>query len=513
LGISPITGVPSVVNWGGLNKFNSASRWVIGDAEADNLVNFLPQLQALQQVPAPSSVIATLPAPVIWAYSDVLNGNLYTFCLCTNGTMYQISTVGGSTTVGTGFGTAPNQVDICNWQGTNIIICDSSQNKIFNWNGTTLATVFSSQPGNFVAIYASRLWIASGLTITWTNAGTFNSLAGDSGAYAVTDSGCGNPIIGLLNAQGSLYVFGSNWIKTINTLVDVGIPPVLTFQQPTITTQVSIINKWSIVALGSYIYFANQSGIWQLAGSTPTKISTPLDGFFQNLATSSFSAAYGRILAKECIFWNINWAGDGNNNVFGLTSDGLWFRVIPVNGTSAGSVAWITGQVSSAVTNNVPIVYMIDPSGNIYNLFSSTTATVTSIFNSRIWDFFSKLSYDWFTDFAVQYVISGSTTLTITEVGDSGSAQGPATPAGPLTLAHNSNMVVWVNNNNQPITWLNNSSAVITWQTTGLQQFIFDQVVVPFQDRGFGVNLTFTGAGIVLHALCATYRKMELGKG
>jgi hypothetical protein len=513
LGTSPITGVPNVVNWGGLNKFNTASRWVIGDAEADELINFLPQLQAFQQVPGPGAIIATLAAPVIWAIDDILNGNLFTFCLCTNGSLYEVSTTGTITTVGTGFGTAANQVDIANWQGTNMLICDSSQSKIFNWNGTVLATVFPAQPGNFVAVYSGRLWIANGLTLTWTNAGTFNSLAGDSGAFAIGDSGCGNPIIGLLNANGSLYVFGSNWIKTINSLADVGNPPVLTFQQPTLSTQISIITKWSLIILGPVIYWANTSGMWQLSGPYPTKISTPLDGFFQNLGTSSFSASYGRVLNKECIFWQALWNGDGNNTVFGFTNDGIWFRVIPVTGTGAGSVAWITGQVSSAVINNAPLVNMIDPSGNIYNLFGSSVATVTSTLNTKIWDFFSKLAFDWFTDVAVQYVIFGAATLTLSEVGDGGVIQGPASPSGPVTFSHNPSLGQWQNALNQIGQWQNTTPTAGNWQGTVTFQFVFDQSGVPFQDRGFGLNLTFSGTGIVLHAITITYRKMELGKG
>src|SRR5215475_2870257 len=123
VGTSSITGVPTVRVWGALNKFNTASRWLIGDSEADNLINFLPQGQAFQQVPGPGSSFATLAAPVIWSYADILNGNLFIYCLGTNGTLYQVSTGGTITTVGTGFGTAANTVDIANWQGTNILIC------------------------------------------------------------------------------------------------------------------------------------------------------------------------------------------------------------------------------------------------------------------------------------------------------------------------------------------------------------------------------------------------------
>ncbi len=301
-GTSPITGVPSTPVWGGLNKFNPFSRWVIGDSEADDLINFLPQLQAFQQVPGPGASIVTLPAPVIWADADILNGNVYIFCLCTNGGLYQISTSGTSTTIGTGFGTAPNTVDICNWQGTNMLICDNSQSKIFNWNGSTLATVFPTQPGNFVAVYSGRLWIANGLTLTWTNAGTFNSFAGDSGAFAITDSGCGNPIIGLLNAQGNLYVFGSNWIKTVNSLTDVGSPPVLTFNQPTITSEVSIINKWSIIALGPYIYFANNSGICNCPVLPLTRCQRFWMDSFRTFPPAVLVRLMGECLARNAFF-------------------------------------------------------------------------------------------------------------------------------------------------------------------------------------------------------------------
>jgi hypothetical protein len=219
------------------------------------------------------------------------------------------------------------------------------------------------------------------------------------------------------------------------------------------------------------------------------------------------------VLNKECVFWNVNWAGDGNNNVFGVTSDGVWFRVIPVNGTGAGSVSWIVGQVASAVLSNNPIVYMIDPNGSIFNLFGSTVASVTSIFNSKIWDFFSKLAVDWFTDFAVQYVITGASSLTIAEIGDSGVVQGPASPAGPVTLTHNPSVGQWQNAFNVLGQWQNTTPVVGNWQGTVMFEFVLDQVGVPFQDRGFGVNLTFVGTGIVLHALVMTYRKMEILKG
>jgi len=196
-----------------------------------------------------------------------------------------------------------------------------------------------------------------------------------------------------------------------------------------------------------------------------------------------------------------------------MTSDGLWFRVIPVSGSGTGTVVWITGQVSSTITNNVPIVYMIDPAGRIYNLFGNAVASVSSTFNSKIWDFGSKLDFDWFTDAAIQYVITGASALTIAEVGSGGVVQGPASPSGPVTLSHNPNLGQWQNALNVVGNWQNNTPIQGNWQGTVTFQFVLDQVVVPFQDRAFGLNLTFTGTAIVLQAIILTYRRMQVGKG
>jgi hypothetical protein len=511
--ISPITGASGAINWGGLNKFNSASRWVIADSEADELINWVPQLSAFQQVPGPGPLLATLAASVIWNYSDILNGNLYTWYLCTNGHIYQVSLTGATVTdLGAGFATGTNQCDIAIWQGAQVIINDFVAAKVYAWNGSALTTLFSSQPEQFVAVYGGRLWMSNGLVITWTASGTYNSLSGDSGSFAITDGHCNNPVIGMRDLLGSLYVFGSNWIKTINNLVDVGTPAVLVFQQPTLNSSVSINTKWSLIDSGSSFYFANQYGFWTCSGTVPQKISTQLDGFFQNLnAASSFTGAYTEINKKPCLLWQAQWNGDGNNTVFGLTSDGLWFRVIPVTGTGTGSVAKISGQVSSFVTNNEPIVFMTDGT-RIYNLFGGS-GTVTSTMNSKIWDFLSKLDYDLYTNFAIQFVIFSATTLTISELDSAGVVSGPAQPAGPRTYTYSPNQGQWINNAGAQGNWINAALTQGTWSAMTPAYFVLEQAVVPYQERAMGVNITISSIGAVLHSFVVSYRKMEAAKG
>lgn len=511
---SPITGMQGAVNWGGLNKFNIASRHVISDVEADELINWLPQMSAFQQVPSPGAVIGTLPGgAVIWAHTDILNGVLYTFILATNFHIYQMSTTGTFTDLGSGFS---GQCDIANWQGVRMMITDPVAQVVYSWNGTTLTSVFTSQPAEHIAVYSNRVWLLHNLTLTWTNANTYNSLAGDSGTFTITDGRCGNPIIAARDFNGSLYLFGSNWIKTLYGLQPLVVSGVttLTFQQPTLETQIGPINKWSITEYGGMLFFANSSGFWSLAGAFPTKISNALDGFFENIdfTNSSFSAAYGVVHQMPCVLFNVRWGTDGNYTVFGYTVNQQWFRVISATGSSGpGIVKWICGSVSSAMVNNRPITYYSDGT-NFYNLFGGT-ANVTSQFNTKIWDLMSKLSVDWFTNVALQLVATQPTTLTVCEINPAGAICGPGQPAACATTNYAVSVGNWFNSANEIGQWVNSAGTAGNWQSSSSYVFILAQYVVPFQERGIGLNITVTSINAVFQAIVVSYRKMQQAKG
>lgn len=513
IAVSPITGIQGAVNWGGLNKFCTGSRHVIGDVEADELINWLPQLSAFQQVPSPGVLIGTLPGgTVIWAYTDILNGNLYNFILSSNGHIYQMSVGGVFTDLGGGF--APS-CDIANWQATAMMITDPVAQKVYSWDGTTLTTIFTSQPAEHIAVYANRVWLSHNLTITWTNANTNNSFVGDSGTYTFTDGRCANPVIAMRDFNGSLYVFGSNWIKTIYGLQAIVINNVttLSFQQPTLQSQIGPINKWSIIEYGGILFFANVFGFWSLSGAFPTKISNALDGFFENLdlTNSSFSAAYGTVHQVPCIFFNVRWNVDGNYTVFGYTLAQQWFRVVPVTGIGTGVAKWITGSVSSALTNNRPITYYSDGT-HFYDLFGGS-AVVTSQLNTKIWDFFSKLTVDWFTNVALQLIITQPTTLTVCELNASGAVCGPGQPAACSSVTYALATGDWFNNQGTVGGWFNAAGTVGHWTSATTTAVILAQFVVPFQERALGLNITLVSTNAVFQAIVISYRKMLQSKG
>jgi|SRR5215475_9747569 len=512
---SPITGMQGAVNWGGLNKFNIASRQIISDVEADELINWVPQLSAFQQVPSPSGIIGSLPAGIttIWAYTDILNGNLYTFILCSDSHIRQMDTSGVMTDVGSGFGPA---CDIANWQATQMMITDPSQSKIFSWNGTTLGTVFSGQPAEHIAVYSNRLWLSHGLDLTWTNANTNNSFSGDSGTFVITEGRCANPIIALRDYNGSLYVFGSNWIKTLYNLQPLTVAGIttLSFQQPTLETQVGPINKWSITEYGGMLFFANVFGFWVINGSFPSKISNALDGFFQglDLANCSWSCTWGIVLQMPCVFWACRWTGDNNWTVFGYTINQQWFRIIPQTGSGTGVLKWVCGSISSALNNNRPITYYSDGT-NFYDLFGGS-ANVTSTFNTKIWDFYSKLTYDWFTNAAIQLVLTEPATLTVCEVNSTGVICGPGqSPASCITQNYNVDLGDWFNSLGTIGVWVNASGVTGHWLGISGFTYLLAQFVVPFQERGMGLNITLSSSNAVLQAIVISFRKMMQSKG
>jgi len=91
--IFPSPGTP----WGGLNRYDGFSRYTIGDADADDLINWLPMGNNLRQVPGLGNTIATLASPIIWMSAQILNSAIFIYALCQNGHIYQVST-GGSVT-------------------------------------------------------------------------------------------------------------------------------------------------------------------------------------------------------------------------------------------------------------------------------------------------------------------------------------------------------------------------------------------------------------------------------
>ena len=506
-GISGLTGVMGTLNWGSLNKFSQGSRWGIGDVDSDDEYNWLPMGGTKLMIPGNSTAIDTLPSPVIWQTSIYFNGAIYLFSLCANGTLYQDSALGIRVSVGTGFTTA-GVVDIACYQSTLILLSDSAAQKIYSWNGTALTTVFSTQPVQYIGVFAGRLWMANGSVIQWTAAGTYNSLAGDSGSYIVTDAFCSNPINGMYDFPAGLYVSGSNWWKTITNLQDTGSPAVLIFNQATLEGQIGPLSKWSVTLVGSVVYFGNTAGYWNLNGSTPTQVSGPwLNGFFANFnwANTSLASAYGVINGAPCVFFQAYYNGDAQvgagYRVFGFTlTNQQWFSY------AGGTIKWITGIASIGSANNNPVVWGCDGT-SIFTLFTNTVSSVSAQYNGKLWSMGSMLGIDHILSVAVVLVITGATTCTINQMDETNTVRKSTTQSQNPSLGQLQNNMGALGDGK------NNGGTLGLFEGVVTQQYWLVQVDGYGRGRCTGLNLNVQGIAVNLVGIIISYHHTQAGIG
>ena len=485
----------------GLNKFSNLSRWVIDDHEFDDLINFIPMGRLIQQVPANSSNFATLAATAVWISAQPLNQATYIFALCTNGAIYQVS-LGGTITTVTGPGTVSVNTDIANWQGTTILFTDPNAAKIYSWNGTAFATVFSSQPEQFITVYAGRLWMANLSTIVFTNSGTFNSLGGDSGSFIITDSDCPPPIRALYPYGGNLYVFGYSWVKIYGGLYDSGSPPVLQFQSSTLTDEAGLINKWGVLPFGYSVFYPSLYGVWNLLGSQPVLMSDPVDQFFlnANVANSSYSAAYGVVLGDPCLMWHLQHGIDSTYRVlcmkYNPNGPSEWFTV------SQGNITFITYGVNQATGQQ--LVWGTDTAGNLFQLFSSASTLVSSTVNTKLWSFGTRIREKSIGRAGIEMVVTGGAIVTLNAVNEN------LISTAPLLQSLNPSINFIWSNNNQTFNW--NNSGPFTWQAGGTQYALLD-FDLPIQVRKLGLNVTVQAAGATIDSFGVEFTELPADWG
>lgn len=484
--------------WPGLTKPDQYSRWFIQDTGADDLINYIPVLNGLRAIPATGAIIATLPTgTVVWMVAQILNQGVYNYVLSTTGHLYQISVAGAVVDCSTTTFLNPT-CDITDWQGTRIIICDPVAQKVYSWDGANFVTVFSSQPTQFVAVFSGRLWMSFNSTITYTAGGTYNSLSGDAGNFTVTDEDCCNPIIHLMSLAGQLWIFGSNWIQVASNLQDITLGTVaqLTFSKYVLEAQVSIVNRWGIIPYGTSVYFPTSYGVYTIQGTQPIDVSENIGGFFQNLdpVNSSWSGAYGVIYGQPCMFWHVRYALEIGTTILALNiSTGQWFRY------QDGAVTFMSGMVSSAITNSAPTVWGTDGT-NIFRLFSNPLVPVTTQFNSKIWNFGNPIRFDQLKAVAVFVVLNTLATFTLSLLDTDGNV---LSTIGPTTIS--TSVFSPVNKLGQPLTFVNASGGILTPVGTGTVVMYPFQVDDPYTQRMTGINLTITS---ISHVLC--YIVMEV---
>jgi hypothetical protein len=427
------------------------------------------------------------------------------------------NSTGGAITFSTPLFTTSGVVDITVWENNIILISDSAAQNVYSWNGSHLLIVFTQQPVQYITVSQQRLWMGFNLTLQWTEVGTYNSLAGDSGSYLIADSQCSEPINCLLDTPLGLFASAANWIKTITGLQDIGTPAVLIFQQNTIEGQIGPMTKWSVVIVGNVLFFANSSGIWQLSGSQPGQISAGfLNQFFANMnwSNTSLSGTYAMINGVPLVLWQGYYNGDQNASpsvrIFGFVLQSQqWFSLSPSN---VGNAVWISGAVSVSNTNQNPFVWAVDQGNHFYQLFVNTTTSERSQLNTKLWPFGSPLDQNVILNVAIEMIAGGPCSVTVAYVNENNVpvVGSPATPTQSITAG----VLTFVNNMGQPIQFVNNSGQPINFTGAGQPQYFLAQFDgLSGRPRRFGINVEVNGYQCVLIGIVVSIHRSEASRG
>jgi hypothetical protein len=349
-------------------------------------------------------------------------------------------------------------------------------------NGAVLQAIVNSEPNVGIASFSGRVWIASGRTIYYSAAGSYNDFTSVSaGSVTLTDSTLHGNIIQVLTANNFLYIFGDN---SINVFSDVRVTNAGTtlFTNTNVSASVGSELKNAIFPYFRSVLFMNDYGVYALVGSTTSKLSDALDGVFPNIDFSNPVYA-GQVLLNNilCAVFNFRYNDTTFTNSYRYVQ-AVFFEKKWFISSQGNDLKYITsvpeaGQIKLyGVSNN-----------QLVQLYSDTTSQLTSRIQTALLPLTDPIRTKQALKFGIEATLSAGGVFDVTVDSEIGSSS-------PYVLG---NFVTWINNSNVTIPWINNSSTVISWVfTNGYYLYKSDA-----QQWGkyLGLTMTSNSAGFVVN--------------
>jgi len=351
----------------------------------------------------------------------------------------------------------------------------------------TIATT-GTATGTSIAVYANRVWVGLKRTVTYTDVGSYYSLANSGGSFTINDSYLNNNITALFAANNYLYIFGDDSVDILNN-VTVSSAGIAQFSRINASASIGCSQQTSIFAYLRTIAFANASGFYIMSGATPEKISDKIDGLVSAINFSS--TIYGCPVMVN----NILCAGFLVN-----------FNDSFVRGTQATPVArrmlvflfrgrwWFTnqqvGSTQLGCTFSFPVNGLVSAFGwagnSMYALISASNPNTWTV-KTKLWDARTPILDKQGLIAGVGAVLNGSSTTTgISATIDTEFSSQPSTLG--VSLQH----VAWVNNSNATVGWTNSSSAIVNWTLSNLGYQLFTSPANNGGGKYMGLTLTGT---------------------
>lgn len=156
-------------------------------------------------------------------------------------------------------------------------------------NGAASATA-SLMPfgisGTTIETYNGSVWIANGTKVSFTAPGStsnFSTSAG-GGSFQSTDNFLKQQFVALKQANGFLYLLGDSSINVISNVQTTvaGTFSTTTFNNSNVDPQIGCGWRDSVCPFNRALVFANPNGVYALYGGAAQRVSSPLDGLFNN---------------------------------------------------------------------------------------------------------------------------------------------------------------------------------------------------------------------------------------
>jgi hypothetical protein len=308
-----------------------------------------------------------------------------------------------------------------------------------------------------VAVFAERAWVSQNRTIFYTAPGTYNDFTGPgSGVTILTDSTLQAGIRKLISANNFLYILG---LTSANAIGDVQVNEdgETVFSNTNLTASVGTPFALSVIPYYRALMFANASGIYALSGSTPVKLSDPLDGVFQNINFDGiFAGATTMLFNNLCAAFSFAYEEDGTNRtLLAIFFNKKWFLA------SQGDALLTIASGTEGIFQNL---YGTDGT-SLYRLFDNPELPVPWTLSTALWDMddFPRTKEATAFEFEIDSPdVSGIVTFTIDAV-----VQDPPFRQSESYDVDLENVVEWVNALGNVVQWSNGVGAVVAWTGGG----------------------------------------------
>lgn len=286
--------------------------------------------------------------------------------------------------------------------------------------GSLVAVVSGSLGGTAIAAYAGRAWIASGRTVTFTDAGQYASFVGSGSQFTIDDSYLTNNITALFAANSYLYIFGNTSIDVLSN-VTVTSAGTASFSRVNVNPVIGCDSPKTIFGYYRSVAFANAFGFYLLTGATVDNISEgKLDLLMSGITGAITSGSPVTLNGQLCAAWSINCLDpttsfQATTNLIVIFNKGRWFfarqSTLPAPSTFLAPRCTVTVPVAQFGF----VAYTFDrtvsgPNTKLYQLFAQTSVSVWRLY-TKLYDVGSPMTSKQAMQAAIGVNLNHSTAL------------------------------------------------------------------------------------------------------